>query len=376
MLKRFFLNSAVVAGTLVLLVAAAEAFVRMSYPAPDSYFKPDTKNQVFVSSSVPGLVYDLNPNATSTRKDIEFRINSSGFRDRDYSTDAKNRFRVMALGDSITFGYGLPVEDSYPKQLETYLRQSRMQVDVINAGVSGYSPTEEVAFLQAKGLQFKPDVVILQLCVNDITQNSGELLQINRQKMFDHSLVHSSKVLQILLQKWWETTVQNTASEEEFFKKRYSGIKLNSAEDKDLAALTTLLQKENLADTSPFSKNLQRNYPALFTSSFHLGVLEQALSELKKLSTDHNFKVVVLITPVLDTTHSAQWNSVYKVMAHLAQKFSFDVVNMEESFEKYGKNKLALNNYDLLHFNKEGHTLVADELFNYLSRSHLEVLKK
>jgi acyl-CoA thioesterase-1 len=44
---------------------------------------------------------------------------------------------ILALGDSLTAGFGLPESDAYPAQLETLLRQKGFQYSVINAGVSG-----------------------------------------------------------------------------------------------------------------------------------------------------------------------------------------------------------------------------------------------
>lgn len=47
------------------------------------------------------------------------------------------RVRVVALGDSLTAGYGLEVEQAYPALLERRLRAAGLDVQVVNAGVSG-----------------------------------------------------------------------------------------------------------------------------------------------------------------------------------------------------------------------------------------------
>lgn len=44
---------------------------------------------------------------------------------------------IAALGDSLTQGYGLPVEDGFVPQLEAWLQEKGAEVEVINAGVSG-----------------------------------------------------------------------------------------------------------------------------------------------------------------------------------------------------------------------------------------------
>ena len=45
--------------------------------------------------------------------------------------------RLIALGDSLTQGYGLPPEDGFPAQLEGWLAAQGREVQVVNAGVSG-----------------------------------------------------------------------------------------------------------------------------------------------------------------------------------------------------------------------------------------------
>ena len=44
---------------------------------------------------------------------------------------------ILALGDSLTAGYGLPMQDSYPILLETKLRSEKYDYHLINAGLSG-----------------------------------------------------------------------------------------------------------------------------------------------------------------------------------------------------------------------------------------------
>ncbi|MFN7002631.1 MAG: arylesterase [Roseinatronobacter sp.] len=46
-------------------------------------------------------------------------------------------FRLVALGDSLTQGYGLPTDEGFVPQLEAWLQENGLEVEVINAGVSG-----------------------------------------------------------------------------------------------------------------------------------------------------------------------------------------------------------------------------------------------
>lgn len=84
------------------------------------------------------------------------------------ATSAANKatIRVLALGDSITAGYGLPAKDSLPRRLEAALRQKGLAVEVLNGGVSGDTTAGGLARLDWM-LAEKPELVILELGGND-----------------------------------------------------------------------------------------------------------------------------------------------------------------------------------------------------------------
>ncbi len=79
---------------------------------------------------------------------------------------AAERVRILAFGDSLTAGYGLRDEDSFPSQLERALRAAGHPAEVINAGVSGDTTTGGRARLDW-ALQDDLDLVIVELGAND-----------------------------------------------------------------------------------------------------------------------------------------------------------------------------------------------------------------
>ena len=74
--------------------------------------------------------------------------------------------RILAIGDSLTAGYGLRQGDGFTAQLQTVLRQQGFDVDILNAGVSGDTTTGGLARLDW-ALADEPDAVILELGAND-----------------------------------------------------------------------------------------------------------------------------------------------------------------------------------------------------------------
>jgi acyl-CoA thioesterase-1 len=74
--------------------------------------------------------------------------------------------RLLAFGDSLIHGYGLPPEESLPAQLEAALREAGHRVEVINAGNSGDTTASGLARLQWT-LDGGADAVLLSLGSND-----------------------------------------------------------------------------------------------------------------------------------------------------------------------------------------------------------------
>jgi len=74
--------------------------------------------------------------------------------------------RILAFGDSLTAGYGLPQEDGFVPQLQQALDKMGRSVEVINGGVSGDTTAGGVARLDWM-LADRPDIVILELGAND-----------------------------------------------------------------------------------------------------------------------------------------------------------------------------------------------------------------
>jgi acyl-CoA thioesterase-1 len=73
---------------------------------------------------------------------------------------------ILAFGDSITAGFGLPAEEAFPARLEARLRDQGIAAHVVNAGVAGDTTAGGRARLDW-ALADKPDVVILELGAND-----------------------------------------------------------------------------------------------------------------------------------------------------------------------------------------------------------------
>ena len=83
------------------------------------------------------------------------------------SPSAFGKTRLLVLGDSLTAGYGLYADQTFPSRLEVTLRKMRVNIEVLNAGVSGDTTAGGLARIDWV-LQSKPTHVILQLGANDM----------------------------------------------------------------------------------------------------------------------------------------------------------------------------------------------------------------
>ena len=117
------------------------------------------------------VVYELAPGLSVTFHGAPLTTNRKGFRDRDRPTEKpEGTLRIVGIGDSVMFGWGVGDDASYLAQLEGLLNDdpSGRRWEAINMAVPGYNGVMEVEALKEKGLALQPDIVILGFCGNDL----------------------------------------------------------------------------------------------------------------------------------------------------------------------------------------------------------------
>jgi lysophospholipase L1-like esterase len=110
----------------------------------------------------------LRPPAWGPVPVYRIRTDRSGLRDL-HSKAPHTGLRILCLGDSSTFGWGVEESETFARQTEAMLRASHpaANVQVVNAGIPGYSSHQGLRFLRDELLELEPDVLVVSFGFND-----------------------------------------------------------------------------------------------------------------------------------------------------------------------------------------------------------------
>ena len=113
------------------------------------------------------------PNLSTTFGSVPVTINSRGWRDSEHSlAKPANVFRILVVGDSVTFGYGVPLEAMFSRVLERKLNgEGPQRHEVLTLGGAASNTYSQKNMIKQNVLLYKPDLVILAFNLNDILPN-------------------------------------------------------------------------------------------------------------------------------------------------------------------------------------------------------------
>jgi lysophospholipase L1-like esterase len=137
------------------------------------------EKQFKVPDPDPALLYRLQPNTRARVAQSEFVINSRGFRGPEIPAEKGDAYRIVALGESTTFGVTLHRgQRPWPELLEQLIRERfrpHRPVQVINAGVPGYRLDQNLYRFPTAILPLQPDLVISYHGINAFDSLRGAL---------------------------------------------------------------------------------------------------------------------------------------------------------------------------------------------------------
>lgn len=306
-----------VLGTIALAVVATllalcgvEAYLRWA----NVFDVGEVQSECNVLSQNPKLLYELKPGCG--------QVNSAGMRDGREYTLAKKDFRIEIIGDSITYARDIPPPQTFARQLELNVARDPelAPVQVINLGVEGYSTVQEVETLRVKGLQYDPDLVIVQYFLNDeeiYTTIFDLLLQDLRHRRLD-GFVDALDQERPAWQRWLSTTRIAIAI-------RFAWARL---QQKEVPPPPSALTQDDWTKVN--QNQITEYYKGKDTVSM-------GFSELKTIAEEHGFPVVVAVFPVYyddAAIYSGDRRNEHSKAMRRCRQFGFHCIDMFAAFEE------------------------------------------
>ena len=277
------------------------------------------------------------------------RINKNGLRDREHSYERQGDIeRILVLGDSFAWGYGVEESERFSQQLEKSLG-----VEVINAGVSGYSTDQELLWYRNEGIKYDTDLVILVVAGNDVGDNDQQLVsqvyykprfliekgqlvptgypvpKTNPQGRFIYSLSQRSALAYFIVQRYFD------------LRSSYSKMKGNS----DHA-------------NSPVSGGISAK-----DEPFELTIA--LIDEMRKIAESRNEKFMIVAT---DRWWNSPSSETYSDFLNTLRAEGFLVLDVE-SMPRFDPEVMLIPNDG--HWNRAGHAFVAEQIKALIESSQL-----
>jgi hypothetical protein len=282
---------------------------------------------IITPSENPRVVYELQPNLEMEFGHCSLRISSQGFRsDLTFSKERKpNSIRILGLGDSGMFGWGVNQGSNYLDVATRILngRGDGVTYEALNTGTPGYNTQMEVELLKDRGLDYKPDIVVVGWCENDFGLSHFFLKETPLPK--DHLVLYDYV----------------------FDRERYRAL-LGGPEITDRAGVT---------DKKTGALKLDEVPDMLEAGTGESGV-RAAMAELKALGAKHGFKILVF-GPMRKPTPKAP-NDIEKILKELGLEYV-------DTFAKVDASKYPENFYvHAMHPRDGGHRVLGELLVKEL----------
>src|SRR5262245_3329764 len=305
---------------------------------------PATLGQMVRASRSADIVYELRPDLNVRFMDRPVSTNSRGFRDREYPLEKPPGVaRIVGLGDSVMFGWGVGDREDYLALLEDKLGDGALgaRFEVINTAVPGYNGVMELATLKEKALSYRPALVIVGFCGNEMALPSF------LQRRDDYLSLGRSVLLEFVRGRL-KGSVADPDEEEE--------------EDDD-GGLVGRPAKVRWRD--PSGEDLSR-VPARYAHMVGFAAYDRTLKELRRLAGASGFELLVLYYPAapLEVKRLVDSNAIESLsLAPNVRRFM-----LRHGGRERGRELLDLSPSDP-HPSVEGHLLIAHVLFDHLSES-------
>ncbi len=234
---------------------------------------------------------------------LEGESNSLGLRDAEYPLQTE-KFRILAVGDSFTYGFKLTNASSWPKLTEKYLHEAGWDdIEILNGGRPGADTQFQYDLFRKYTSRYKPDMVIIGFLINDcaadVCSNCGA---VDLKRELDNIIEQKKK--------WYSSRL--------------------------LTTIRTAYYKHILTKTT-----INEYFTPYRTESKELQECKEAFLDFKKMSEAMNFKLIVVIYPKLyklDEKHP--FHPIHDTMLRFFSSYDIEAYDLTPSF--YGRKDIDL----------------------------------
>jgi len=168
------------AGSTIVCLLALELGARALGLRTEFFLRPSRSDCLRRSAL---LEWEFRPSCTGLLRDVPVHTNAAGLRGPELREDGS--IRVLALGDSTTFGWTVPDDEAYPPRLERVLNRASdgTRYQVLNAGVAGYTSYQGLVYLRERGLGLKPAIVVIGFGFNELYRLGDDETRLARERL-------------------------------------------------------------------------------------------------------------------------------------------------------------------------------------------------
>lgn len=261
------------------------------------------------------------------------KTNNFGLRNNYDIELESSKKRVLAIGDSFTFGPYLSNKETYTYYLE---EKYNHEVEILNAGLPGSTVTHQANYIYNKGIKLNPDLIILQVLSNDISDIGDQNI-----RSYNYFLDPIVNVLRDRSHIW------------AFLMNIVKNVRVNMA-------INTISHRSKQIDAITYLSNNKHKY--------HIEYERQLVSLIDFLNSKST-KIVLVILPTYKEIQYPNLKQPNIFFNNLCIKHKISCLDLKNIFLEYGNsNSLYLRPWNN-HLSKHGNQLLAERIYSHIKNN-------
>jgi hypothetical protein len=312
-MKNILTNILIFIVSIIIMLSVVEGLIRMKNLDMKNYNIEMWKytKELKVKSDNTKLGFYHKPSSEAILQSVKIRINNYGLRGKDITKEKTVDRRILFLGSSATFGWGVEEENTMTSILDKKLGKN---IEILNSGVGNYNSVRYVELFFTKLKELNPSDIVVHFFLND-----AEDLHVPNTNWF----LRNSQVAVLI----WNT-------------------------------LNNLINQDD---------SLINYYDKLYDENY-IGYknMIKSLDKLAKYAKENNIRLYLTLQPDLHYLHDVKLNKYYKKVEEIAISKEFKFLNLQDGFGPSIKSEDLWIMPTDAHPNILGHKLMAEEIYPFL----------